>query len=307
MIRNFLFHRVNPVRDQLWDPMDPELFKRCIKYISNKYQVVLLENLLELDDLYTSKNKYATILFDDGYHDNIEFAIPILKKFSVPASFYVVTNCIDNNIPTWTHIFEHLFQNTKKNKLILNFDFIPDNYRNILFYSKNDKIKLAGKLKPFIKTLKSDQRELVLDNIKQTFNDVDLPKIMMNWDEIKQLSEDGYYIGSHTVSHKPLGTISDQGEIKKELLNSGQRIKEKLGYFPKTISYPIGSYNEMTIKIAKEVGYQIGLAVKQDIYNPKKDNIFEVPRIELYNERWFKTKLRISNQLEELKKIIHYR
>ncbi|MBK7956947.1 MAG: polysaccharide deacetylase family protein [Bacteroidetes bacterium] len=35
--------------------------------------------------------------FDDGYLDNLEYAAPILAKYKVPASFYVVTDCIDQN------------------------------------------------------------------------------------------------------------------------------------------------------------------------------------------------------------------
>ena len=104
-----------------------------------------------------------------------------------------------------------------------------------------------------------------------------------------------------------LGTITDIKTQKHELNFSAQRIQQELGYFPKTISYPVGSYNETTIKLSKEAGYELGLAVKQSIYNSEKDTLFELPRIELYNESWWKTKMRISNSLEELKKAIRYR
>jgi hypothetical protein len=48
------------------------------------------------------------------------------------------------------------------------------------------------------------------------------------------------------------------------------------------------------------------LAVKQDVYNPTRDSLFEIPRIELYNENWLKTRLRISHKLEQIKKAIGY-
>ena len=103
MIRNFLFHRVNPKRELLWDPMDPVLFEKCIKHISTKYNVVLMEELLEDKNLMLQKN-VATILFDDGYLDNLEYAAPILQKYNCKASFYVVTDCIEKNIPTWKSV-----------------------------------------------------------------------------------------------------------------------------------------------------------------------------------------------------------
>lgn len=307
MIRNFLFHRVNPERDLLWDPMDVALFDKCIKYISSKYEVVLFEDLAFEIDKLSQKNKYATIMFDDGYKDNIEYALPILEKYKVKASFYVVTDGIDKNIPTWTHILEHSFQKTNKNKIELPFDFIPEKYRVKEFQNKEERLSYVAELKPFLKTIESEKREQVLLAIEKAFDDVETPKVMMNWEDLKQLKQLGHCIGSHTVTHNMLGTMSNEKDILKELEVSAARIKEELGHFPITISYPIGSFNEKTKALSKQAGYKIGLAVKQDIFDPKKEDLFEVSRIELYNESWFKTKLRISNTLEKIKKIIRYR
>jgi len=86
MIRNFLFHRVSPERDKLWDPMDVPLFDKCIRYIAAHYQVVLLEDLIA-GKIQRGKKKLATISFDDGYKDNIVYAAPILEKYNCKASF----------------------------------------------------------------------------------------------------------------------------------------------------------------------------------------------------------------------------
>lgn len=306
MIRNFLFHRVNPKRDRLWDPMDVALFDQCIKYISNKYEVVLIEDLVFSENLY-KKNRYATIMFDDGYKDNIEFAAPILKKYNCKASFYVVTDCIDSNLPTWTHILEYLFQHTAIAEIIIDFDFLPADLKTTHLKNVEERIKYVSKLKPFLKKLSHTQREQVLQRVNETYADISLPNLMMNWDDLRALKNAGHYIGSHTITHCMLGTMSDEQEVKHELLASGNKIKNELGYFPLSISYPVGSFNETTKRLAKEAGYQLGLAVKQNIYNPSIDDLFEISRIELYNEPWWKTKLRISNALENLKSLIKYK
>ena len=62
----------------------------------------------------------------------------------------------------------------------------------------------------------------------------------------------------------------------------------------------------MTKQLAEKAGYKIGLAVKQNVHNPQKDDLFEVSRIELYNESWWKTRLRITNTLENIKKTLCY-
>lgn len=49
MISNFLFHRVSPQREILWDPIDTKLFELCIKYISNHYDIRLMEEVAFAD------------------------------------------------------------------------------------------------------------------------------------------------------------------------------------------------------------------------------------------------------------------
>ncbi len=306
MIRNFLFHRVFPERDILWDPMDIKLFEKCIKHLSNNYDVVRIEDLVKSGNM-GGKDKYATINFDDGYKDNIEYAAPILAKYHCNASFYVVTDCIDKNVPTWTHVLEHTFQHTQFPKIDLNFEFLSPELRVSELPTKEARIAYVKKLKPFLKGISHDNRNMVLETVVHTFKDAELPQLMMNWEDLKQLHNAGHYIGSHTVTHCMLGTMDNIEEINHELKYSAERIQTNLGYFPITISYPVGSFNETTKRLSKEAGYEIGLAVKQNTYNPQKDDVFEIPRIELYNEPWWKTRLRITNTLENIKTLIGYK
>jgi len=265
-----------------------------------------MEDLAFSDDLFSKKN-FATIMFDDGYKDNVEYAVPILEKYNCKASFYVVTDCIEKNIPTWTHILEHSFQFTNISNLELAFDFIPTELHVNKLSTREERISYIKKLKPFLKKLPHEKRNLVLDKVIATYTDIEIPELMMNWDDLKKLRSAGHYVGSHTVTHSMLGTMTNESEIQKELYDSGKLIEKHLGYFPTTISYPVGSYNETTISLSKKSGYKIGLAVKQNVYNPLKENLFEVSRIELYNESWWKTRLRITNTLENLKTFIGYR
>jgi peptidoglycan/xylan/chitin deacetylase (PgdA/CDA1 family) len=248
MIRNFLFHRVSPQRDKLWDPMDVALFDKCISYISQNYQVMLLEDMVLRPDLKNLSN-IATILFDDGYKDNIQYAAPILAKYKCKATFYVVTDCIDKNIPTWTHILEHSFQYTKKSNINLIFDFLPSDLRVINLPTEELRMEYLRKLNPFLKTISHENRNLVINRVTETFTDIGLPRIMMDWSDLLQLVEAGHYISSHTVSHCMLGTMTNEEEIKDELFRSGKTIEKHLGYFPKSISYPVGSIEPLKFLI----------------------------------------------------------
>ena len=188
MIRNFLFHRVNNQRDPLWDPMDPTLFEKCIIHIKKKYEVRIFEELMSSGD-YKKNSDFATIMFDDGYKDNIDIALPILEKHNVKATFYIVTNCIENNIPTWTHILEHCFQNFTPNYINLDFDFLPKDLKNVEFDENTTALDYARALKPVLKKIDHLNRLLVLQKIQKISKKEEFPKLMMSWNDIKNPSK----------------------------------------------------------------------------------------------------------------------
>lgn len=288
--------------------MGVELFEQCIGYISRNYRVVLFEEFVKSGEYQKYRGeKIASIMFDDGYKDNIEFAAPILKKHGVKASFYVVTDCIDHNRPTWTHTLEYRFQHTRIENLELDFHFLPNDLRVSRPANQSERIIYVKRLKPFLKTLDHELREIVLRKIDETYNDVGIPSLMMNWEDLKQLQAEGHYIGSHTRTHCMLGTMQHEDKILDELITSAKRIREMTGRFPESISYPVGSFNQRTKELALRAGYSIGLAVKQNVHQPQKEDLMEVSRIELYNESWWKTWLRMTNLLENIKSLIRYR
>jgi peptidoglycan/xylan/chitin deacetylase (PgdA/CDA1 family) len=303
IIKNFLFHRVSDETDHLWPPMPVALFNTLVNYITRKYEVIKLEDHVISARPVSYKKQPATILFDDGYKDNIEYAVPILEKFKCPASFYVVTDCIDKNIPTWTYIVDHLLQNTGKKELQIDMDFVPGALRKSTFNNYSEKLAFGSRLKPWMKSLSNDQRRVVMTHLDIAFSDVALPaNKMMSWNDLRMMQSGGYTIGSHSMSHPLLATIQDESELSIELNQSGKRIMEELGQFPLAISYPVGSYDERVINISRQAGYKMGLAVKQQFYNTTTDDIFAIPRVELYNESLWKCKLRIKGVYSWVKK-----
>ena len=304
IIRNFLFHRVSDEPDALWPPMKPKLFTEVIKYLTRRYQVVPLEVFLNDPHSLLSSKKIATVLFDDGYKDNIEVAAPILKKYKCPGSFYIVTGCIDGNIPTWTYLIDNAFQKTKKQKLEFSYDFVPAKFKSVpakLNASMNPVIKT---IKSWMKTLADEQRLTITNAILDQCNDVPIPENkMMNWKDIRQLKTAEFIIGSHSHTHPLLASLTDESAIARELKTSAQRILQETGDFPETISYPIGSFDERVIHESKNAGYKFGLAVEQKFFYYPSD-VMTMPRVELYQESWWKVKLHLTgNYLNRLKRI----
>jgi len=299
-----LFHRVHPHRDPMWDPMDPALFADTLKYMQKNFHVITLNELL-FDKTIRSSKPLAALTFDDGYRDFIEYSIPIMDKAKVKASMFVVTDCIDKNVPTWTYIMDHVFANSEKMEWN-GFDVssLPEEYHKTSWPDKNEKMDYCRSFKQYIKWISADSREAIINSLLKNFDDVEYPSgMMMSWEEIRQIQSAGFTIGSHSVTHPSLRTIPDNGTITTELKDSSQRIKEETGVVPEIFSYPLGSYDERVKEIAKHVGYKAALAVNYTKYNPAKQDMYEIPRIELYNEGWGKTKMRINGILGYLKKL----
>ncbi len=302
VIKNFLFHRVSDEVDSLWPPMKPALFARIIEYLARHYQVVPLEHYLNDPGAFTHRKKLVTVLFDDGYKDNIEFAAPILQQYNCPASFYVVTDCIDKNIPTWTYLIDNAFQQTHKELVELNMAFVPEHLKEV--YLKEGNGRNAKQVKPWMKSLPNAHRLKVVNEILLQCDDVPMPyNKMMNWSDVKQLSNDGFIIGSHSHTHPMLASLADRAEIAEELSISFQKVNTAINIQPLSISYPIGSFDERVIAIAKEKGYTYGLAVEQRFYDNAKEDLFAIPRVELYQEPWWKIRARISGVYNNLKRI----
>ncbi len=305
LIRNFLFHRVSDEVDTMWPPMKPALFSRIIEFLAKQYAVVPLEHFLTDPSSFKSKKQIATISFDDGYKDNIEFAAPILQQYKCPASFYIVTDCIDRNIPTWTYLIDAFFQQTSKYKLLLDHDFVPSKFKTVQFNSSQSDQTLVKGIKPWMKSLSNPQRVLITNEILQQFDDVELPaEKMMSWDDIRQMDNNGFIIGSHSHTHPMLASLQQETEITDELKISAGRIKVELGKMPLTISYPIGSFDERVMRLSQKEGYKFGLAVKQEYFNYPSGTL-EIPRVELYQENWWKVKLHLTgNYWNRLRRIV---
>ena len=305
IVRNFLFHRVSEETDALWPPMHPRLFERIIRLLRGNFNVVLLEKFLEDPGQFKGKKQVATISFDDGYKDNLEIAAPILLRYDCPASFYVVTDSINRDIPTWTYITDHFFQQEAMPVLELNADFVPANFRSIGWNDRVEGSKWGKQVKPWMKSLPNSKRLWIMQQFSEQGKQLPLPqKMMMNWEEVKQLYNAGFYIGSHSHTHPMLASLELESEIRDELTFSAQQIEQQLGFMPLTISYPIGSWDDRVIKAASIAGYKYGLAVEQRFYDSDKDNVMAIPRTELYNEPWWKTRSRISGLHQKIRGLV---
>lgn len=82
------------------------------------------------------------------------------------------------------------------------------------------------------------------------------PEKPISWSELRSFLQRGFEIGGHGLGHTDL-TGKGDAAFKADLVVSDRRlIAEKLGYSPRSFSYPYGRYDESVIKLVAAAGYQ---------------------------------------------------
>lgn len=95
--------------------------------------------------------------------------------------------------------------------------------------------------------------------------------------EVKEMSDYGIDIESHTVSHVKLSTLSYEDQLK-ELKDSKEAIENITGKPIISIAYPEGKFNEDTKKATIEAGYSMGFTIDRG-YADRSDNAAQLNRI----------------------------
>jgi peptidoglycan/xylan/chitin deacetylase (PgdA/CDA1 family) len=97
----------------------------------------------------------------------------------------------------------------------------------------------------------------------------------ITWDQLREMSNAGMGIQSHTDTHRPLNELTDE-EVETEMRVSMKRIKDEIGKAPKFISLPGGHYDERTPVIAQKCGYQ-GVRGSKSVFTNGKEDRWNMP------------------------------
>jgi peptidoglycan/xylan/chitin deacetylase (PgdA/CDA1 family) len=82
----------------------------------------------------------------------------------------------------------------------------------------------------------------------------------LTWDQIREMSEQGYSFEDHTLSHISLPNASDE-EIRNQLGKSKEALEWRLGKKVEYLAYPGGEYDQRVIQLTKEAGYRAAFTV----------------------------------------------
>ncbi len=274
--------------------MDYRFFEAGIKAMKKYYDIITLDKFINIIQGNEKLKKNSALLtFDDADSEFIKYAWPILNKYNCPGVIFAPTNCIENKERIWhlriSNIF-HCITGSIWEKIKNKSDILPEKVKQLVMTSTiANKDQITKTCRAIIGTMdKVDHNQVdeIIDQWEEIADiDYKLGIECMNWDELKQVSDSGINIDSHTVRHRKLATLN-KTEIEKELVDSKATLENKLQKSVQTICYPAGSYNDDVVALSQDAGYIAGFTTQTGTCTLplEDDEAYRIPRLAMYGE-----------------------
>jgi len=266
-----------------------KVFDNNVQLLSKHYNFITLNEAINiLQGEPCLKKNLAVLTFDDGYRNFQMCALPILKKYSLPASIYVVTDNTNRGKYFWYDELDYLLQHYKGKsyEIIIqgrSYPLLINTYKEFKKTYSAVRKKIKRDVKDDYKL--SEHINRVIDDLKSQsgFEDTNDGKAdsnisILDWQELKILNdEDLVEIGSHTVNHIRLAYV-DSDSIYNELYESKREIERQLSLSCDVVCYPNGSFNDEVCQLSKKAGFIAGLTTVTG-FNSVNDDLFRLKRI----------------------------
>jgi len=278
-----MYHRVLP-DDLIKKDLDIGMavsssnFEKQIKVLKSKYKIVSMNEFNE--NLKKKKKQFMiAITFDDGYNDNLRYALPILEKFEVPATIYITTRFLNDNVWMWWYELKDEIQN----KSTLNFEFENVKYNFILKSFKQKNLAFKNLRKLFL-DLTSDRQIKLLEIITGNKKRKNYSEICLNREELKNLDMHPLItIGSHSHNHLNLSILENENLIY-EINKSTEILESLLNHKIKHFSYPYGQNYQVSKREYNTIAdLNFDTAVTTQVHPIRDYSPFLLPRIYVGN------------------------
>jgi len=249
-----VYHGISYDKDPLNMNIAPDIFESQIRYLKKNYKIISLDKAIDIINNKNIDDNYCVITFDDGYKNNIDFALPILIKYSADATIFVTCDSVESGNFSWSLLNDAIY---KSNKTDL--DLSKYGIDSLSIVTDVDKLYAIRFLHNILKQLPDEKKKEIQDHIvyhEETCGSHE--REMLNWIEIVEMLETGLItIGGHTMSHPILSKVSSQIAFN-EIVGCKNIIQSKIGIKVNHFAYPNGrtdDFTDETVRIIKDSGY----------------------------------------------------
>lgn len=295
-----MYHRVLAREEVSLESVQPgmyvldSVFAQHMSFLKKNFTILSLQQLLNLwqSGTWNARARYCVITFDDGWLDNYRHAFPVLKKCGIPATIFLPTDYVGSDRWFWPDQLGLLFKILAGRKVttealkemgVVFAEYLDDNDHQFVEALQRGE-HVADQVIEQCKHLPIERiHELVAALAARL--EVSLPRerVIVNWDEVREMSQWGISFGSHSCSHRILTTLTSQ-EVSVELARSKQVLLEQgVNYVP-VFCYPNGNSDENIERQVRTCGYEAACSVKMGVEGYSPGNKYAIRRVGIHND-----------------------
>lgn len=265
-----MFHRVLKRDDPRWETalqpwtLTDDVFDECLAFFRCHYALVTLDDIrASLEGARRLPPRSLLITFDDGFADNSDYALPLLRKHGAPATVFISSNVIGRNERLWTEDLLWAFTAGRLSQRDL-----ASLYELLMGETANDveDPRLVWEIVRRGPELDKAQVEGAFCALKIDLHRVEHPRQMLTRSEITNLAANGISIGAHGKTHTALTFSSD---ITSELCSPRVVLEDVLASHHQcsvdALSFPHGAYTSEIVDRALAAGYALAFTTDAEL------------------------------------------
>lgn len=266
----------------------PAQFRRQLELLARHMTPVTLDDVLAaLDGGRLPKNP-VMVSFDDGYRSCADVALPILQDVGIPATFFIATSFVHDRTLYWWERIAVLLHLAAVERATLDYP-VP------LTFSPFE-ARIQKRLCDLVKNTPNLDVERYTDGLARALRvewslereRTYAERLVMTWDQVRQLAAAGMHIGSHTKRHRVLQTLDD-GSLVDELGGSRAELEARIGKPVRAIAYPVGRAVAKDPRIRRALqatGYKAGFSNMSGVNTAWSREVdpFDIRRLTTYVE-----------------------
>lgn len=235
------------------------------------YEIIPLDALAArlVDPAPASARPIAVLTFDDGYRDNRDFALPVLRRHGAPFTLFACPGFAERTAPLWWLDLDEAVLKLERIRLEL-----PGGDFEARATDPASKFALLRRL--YWRLRECDEPTLQAAVIRLAREaGVDqaarIAALCMDWAELRDFAAEPLAtIGAHTLSHPRLAKLGED-EARVEIAGSRDRILAELGIDARHFAYPVGdpgSAGPRDYALAREAGFTTAVTTVPGVLKP---------------------------------------
>ncbi len=275
-----MFHRTLRRDDPRWASCDPDytlgedLFVASLAFFRRHYRVVSLQDVLRARRDGTGLPRRALLIsFDDGWLDNVDYALPALRSAGLPAVMFVAADAVGARQPFYQEQIVAAWRLGTLTEESLAAS-VAAHAGEAHGDQRSARAGIAGlrRLIAQIETMPSASRRAVLERHADVLNDG--VQHMIDIDDLARLRGGGIELGLHGKSHVAMTRAEDLADElggAREAMATMLSLPEGLASDAcATMSFPHGAFDEGIAAQARTAGYEL-LFTSVPVLNPVGD------------------------------------